>query len=172
MIFRPGDHRLVRHALHTWFRLSRGLTLGVRGAVIDGQDRVCLVRHTYVAGWHMPGGGVETGETAIEALSRELGEEAAIAVSAPPRLHGIFFNGHASRRDHVLVYVVREFRELGPKAPDREIEAAEFFPLTGLPDGTTSGTRARLDEIVSGREPSPDWAETIERRDPGGAGRR
>ena len=163
---RPGNHPLVRRALHTWFRLSRGLTLGVRGAVIDGQNRVLLVRHTYVDGWHMPGGGVETGETAIEALARELTEEAAIAISAPPRLHGIFFNGHASRRDHVLVYVVRDFRDLGPKRPDREIEAATFFPLADLPDGTTAGTRARLAEIASGREPAADWTETADRRDP------
>ena len=166
MTIRPGNHPIVRRALHTWFRLSRGLTLGVRGAVIDGQDRVLLVRHTYVDGWHMPGGGVEIGETATEALSRELTEEAAIAISAPPRLHGIFFNGHASRRDHVLVYVVRHFRELGRKMPDREIEAAEFFPLSALPEGITGGTRARLDEIVSGREPSAHWTGTIDRRDP------
>ncbi|WP_375460952.1 NUDIX domain-containing protein [uncultured Enterovirga sp.] len=148
---------VLRGALHTWFRLSRGLTLGVRGAVIDGQDRVLLVRHTYVGGWHMPGGGVEAGETAGEALVRELTEEAAIAITHPPRLHGMFFNGHASRRDHVLVYVVRDFLELGPKAPDREIAATGFFPLAELPPDTTRGTRARLDEIVSGRAPSPHW---------------
>jgi len=36
-------------------RLFHALTLGVRGAVIDEHDRVFLVRHTYVRGWHLPG---------------------------------------------------------------------------------------------------------------------
>lgn len=139
--------RLASRLLHLWFRLSRGLTLGVRAAVLDGRGRVLLVRHTYVGGWHLPGGGVEAGEAALDALSRELAEEAAVALRGPPRLHGIFFDGAVARRDHVLVYAVRDFVELGPKRPDAEIAAAEFFPLDALPPGTTAATRAWLDEI-------------------------
>jgi ADP-ribose pyrophosphatase YjhB (NUDIX family) len=148
---------LVRRGLHAWFLASRGLTLGVRGAVIDGGNRVLLIRHTYVSGWHMPGGGVEIGEDVVTALTRELAEEAEVKLASPPRLHGIFFNGHASRRDHVLVYVVRDFTIAGPKRPDREIAEAAFFPIAALPDGVTRGTQARLQEIVSGRAPSAHW---------------
>ena len=149
---------LLQGALHAWFRVSRGLTLGVRGAAFDGEGRVCLVRHTYLAGWHLPGGGVETGETALDALGRELREEAALEVTGPPTLHGIFFNGHVSRRDHVLVYVVRAFHDHGPKRPDREIAEAAFFSLSALPEGATTGTRARLAEIASGATPSAWWS--------------
>ena len=152
-----GSSPLVRRALHLWFLASRGTTLGVRVAAFDHHGRIFLVRHTYAEGWHMPGGGVEVGETARDAAARELAEEAELAVAAEPRLHGVFFNRHASRRDHVLVYVADEVRILGAKKPDREIAEAGFFAPDALPDGLTPGTRRRLDEIAGARPLSPDW---------------
>jgi 8-oxo-dGTP pyrophosphatase MutT (NUDIX family) len=142
---------------HLTFLAARPMTLGVRGVAIDALGRVLLVKHSYVAGWHFPGGGVEVGETCESALARELEEEAKIAVDAPTRLHGLFFNIHVSRRDHVAVYIVRNFRVLGERAPDREILAARFFALDALPEDTTRATRARLAEILEGRELSPLW---------------
>src|SRR5215467_3146230 len=88
--------------LRSYLRFSRTLTLGVKALVIDGRGRVFLVRHSYVAGWHLPGGGVEVGETVHVALSRELAEEANIALVGTPVLHGVFFNSRYSRRDHVV----------------------------------------------------------------------
>lgn len=143
--------------LHLWFLASRGLTLGVRGAVFDEAGRVFLVRHTYVKGWHLPGGGVEIGETALDALARELREEAAIELTGPALLRGISFNTRSSRRDHVLVYEIRAFRQVAPKEPDREIAEAGFFPLDALPEGTTEPTRARIAEIVEGRPVTGRW---------------
>src|SRR5262249_16771891 len=70
-----------RRVLHLYWRFARGLTLGVRGVVIDEQRRVFLVQHTYVRGWHLPGGGVEPGETLITALARELAEEGNIELT-------------------------------------------------------------------------------------------
>jgi ADP-ribose pyrophosphatase YjhB (NUDIX family) len=149
--------RLFFRALHGWFLLSRGLTLGVRAAVLDGDGRVLLIRHTYVKGWHLPGGGVEVGETALDALARELREEGNVELGEPPLLRGIGFNARSSRRDHVLLYEVRSFRLLGPKAPDREIAEASFFPLDALPKETTEATRARLAEIAAGEPVAACW---------------
>ena len=148
--------RLMRRTMHTWWRFSRPMTLGVRAAILRPGE-VFLVRHGYIAGWHLPGGGVEAGETAEDALRREVLEEGAIAVEGSPRLHGLFFNHHVSRRDHVAVYVVEQFRVLGPRAPDREILEAGFFPLDRLPDATTRATRARLAEIAGAQTRSPTW---------------
>jgi ADP-ribose pyrophosphatase YjhB (NUDIX family) len=149
--------RFVRWGLHTFWRFSRGMTLGVRGIVLDGENRVFLIRHTYVPGWHLPGGGVETGETALTAMERELSEEACIAMDGVPDLAGVFFNNRASPRDHVLVYVIRRFTILGEKQPDREIAEAGFFPLDQLPEGTTTSTRRRLAEVLDGEAPEAFW---------------
>ena len=147
----------VRRLFHLAWRVTRGMTLGVRGAVIDAQDRVLLVRHTYVQGWHMPGGGVEPAESALEALRRELAEEAAVVWTDTPLLHGVFFNRVVSERDHVLVYRIRDFTIPAPKRPDREIAEVRWFPLDALPADATRGTRERLAEMVGERPISADW---------------
>mgnify|MGYP006266989755 CR=1 FL=1 len=142
----------------SWFRLSRPMTLGVRGLVSDEDGRIVLVRHTYVEGWYMPGGGVEKGETVIEALRRELAEEAGVGLTAPPSLMGIFSNHRVFPNDHVLLYRVSasgwrpcqtdcagEVAEIGWVEPDR------------LPDGVTPGTARRLQEWLSASPPDPFW---------------
>jgi 8-oxo-dGTP pyrophosphatase MutT (NUDIX family) len=149
--------RLRSRIAHLGFLMTRPMTLGVRGVVIDGDERVLLVRHGYVSGWYFPGGGVEVGETCAEALARELEEEARVALRGPPVLHGLFFNAKPSRRDHVAVYVIRDFAVLGERAPDWEIEEARFFPLDALPAETTAGTRARLAEIFDSIPAYPLW---------------
>jgi len=148
--------RLRSRAAHLSFLLTRPLTMGVRGVVVRG-DSVLLVRHGYVSGWHFPGGGVEVGETALEALGRELQEEACVALRGLPALHGLFFNAEPSRRDHVAVYLVRDYEIVGERAPDYEIAEARFFPLSALPEGTTGGVRARIAEIFEGASLRPHW---------------
>lgn len=136
--------------------MRRGMTLGVRGAVLRN-DEVMLVRHGYTPGWHLPGGGVEPGETFEQALAKELLEEGNVRVTGTPQLHGLFQNRNASSRDHVAVYVVREFDYGGPLAPSFEIQEAKFFPLGALPEGTTQSTRRRLKEILDGTPPPQQW---------------
>jgi ADP-ribose pyrophosphatase YjhB (NUDIX family) len=147
----------IRRVLHFYWRFARGMTLGVRAVVVNESAQVLLVEHSYVTGWHLPGGGVETGETLRQSLGRELMEEGGIMLLAEPVLHGVFHNARASRRDHVAVFVVRAFRqEGGPRYP-REIIGHGFFALDALPAGTTRGTRARLAEVFDGAPVSPQW---------------
>jgi 8-oxo-dGTP pyrophosphatase MutT (NUDIX family) len=148
---------LLRRIFHLYWRLVRGMTLGVRGVVLDGEGKVFLIHHTYVTGWHLPGGGVEAGETFLEALKRELMEEGMIELLAEPELHGLFFNSHVSRRDHVAVYVVREFRQNRLPQPNHEISACGFFAVDTLPADTTDGTRRRIAEVVNGQKSIATW---------------
>ena len=147
----------IRRCLHIFWRFSRGLTLGVRAVVIDGQGRVFLIRHSYVAGWHLPGGGVEAGETMLSALTRELAEEGNITLAEPPLLHGVFFNARVSRRDHVAVYVVRAFHQDTPPQPNHEVTEHRFFAADALPEDTTPATRRRIAEVLEGLPISERW---------------
>jgi 8-oxo-dGTP pyrophosphatase MutT (NUDIX family) len=149
--------RAFSRLLHVYWRFARGLTLGVRAVVLDRDGRVFLIKHSYADGWQLPGGGVEPGETLEQALARELMEEGRIELTAPPVLHGAFFQPYYSRRDHVLVYVVRQFRQASPPVPDREIVAHGFFEVDALPEDTTAGTRARIAEIVHGKPMPQRW---------------
>jgi 8-oxo-dGTP pyrophosphatase MutT (NUDIX family) len=148
---------LIRRVMHLYWRFSRAATLGARAIVIDGSGRIFLIRHSYVEGWHLPGGGVETGETFLGALTRELAEEGNIVMTAPPVLHGIFFNKRASSRDHVALFVVREFRQDGPPVPNHEIVEHGFFSPDALPEGVTRGTRARIAEVLGRASISELW---------------
>jgi ADP-ribose pyrophosphatase YjhB (NUDIX family) len=149
--------RLRLRVLHWSFLLRRPMSLGVRAIVISPDNEILLVRHGYVSGWHFPGGGVEVGETCVESLTRELEEEARIAIEGRPVLHGLFFNTQTSKRDHVAAYVVRNFHVLGERAPDWEILEARFFARSALPEGTTRATRARLAEILDSAPVSDRW---------------
>ena len=148
---------LIRRVLHFYWRFSRAATLGTRAMVVDGAGRIFLVKHSYIGGWHLPGGGVETGETFQSALARELVEEGNIVMTAPPVLHGIYFNKRTSRRDHIALYVVREFRQEKPPEPGYEIVAHGFFALDALPEDTSRATRARIAEVLNGVAVSELW---------------
>jgi ADP-ribose pyrophosphatase YjhB (NUDIX family) len=137
--------------------LRRPMTLGVRAIALDADGRVFLVRHTYAPGFYLPGGGVESRETALASLERELEEEGRIALGEPPRLIGFFYNPRHSRRDHVILYLAKDARQTAVRPPDWEIAECGFYPLDALPEETTASTRARLDEFFNGATPDPIW---------------
>jgi len=147
----------LRRVFHLYWRLTRGMTLGVRAVVLDAEGRVFLVKHSYVSGWHLPGGGVEVGETLREALQRELMEEGRIEISGEPALHGLFLNSHVSPRDHVAVYLVRRFTQDRLPEPNGEIIACGFFETRALPEETTLGTRLRISEVIENKPQMPTW---------------
>jgi 8-oxo-dGTP pyrophosphatase MutT (NUDIX family) len=147
----------IRRGFHLYWRWSRGLTLGARGLVVDKDRKIFLVAHTYAPDWQFPGGGVEPGETVREALSRELMEEGNIEILEPPLLHGLFFNGRTSQRDHVALFVVRSFRQLRPPVPNKEIAAHGFFPIDALPENTAPSACARIAEVMLAAPFSERW---------------
>ena len=154
----PVGFRVRRWLFQRWFRATRCLTLGVRVLVRDEAGRVLLVRHTYMPGWALPGGGVEKLESAEQTVRHELLDEAGIRVLQRPRLFGIYANHAWFPNDHVLLYLLApgDYAQ-EPWRPGREIAEKGFFAPDSLPAETTAGTRRRLREVLEGLPPAECW---------------
>ncbi|MFY0636925.1 NUDIX domain-containing protein [Maricaulis maris] len=156
MNWRQRVEPVIRPLMHAFWRLSRGTTLGVRGIVVRADGRVILVRHTYVGGWHLPGGGVEKGESVRDALTHELRDEAGVALAGEARVQGVHANHRTFRGDHVVVCVVRDWSRCESNAAG-EIAETGWFDPDNLPDGTTPATRARLAEFRDQAPVADNW---------------
>ncbi|MDA4847367.1 NUDIX domain-containing protein [Hoeflea sp. E7-10] len=157
----PGRRNLAQKTyqwlLNRLFAAQRPLTLGVRAAAFDRAGRIFLVRHTYVRGWYMPGGGVEVGETVYDALERELAEEGNLAMAEPPQLFAVYHNNRSSRRDHVVFFTCKNVSQSEIRRPDLEIADSGFFALDALPEGVTGATQRRLAELSGDVPPDSRW---------------
>ncbi len=147
---------LRTHVFQAWFRLSRPMTLGSRVLARDAHGRFLLVRHGYTPGWHLPGGGVERGETLEEAAVRELAEEGGARAVEPLRLIHVFANFANFPGDHVALFDAPAWEPCPPRGGP-EIAERGFFAADALPDGTTRATRARIREAAEGLPPGPNW---------------
>ncbi len=142
---------------HIWLLMTRGMTLGVRAACFDAEGRVFLVKHGYMPGWYLPGGGVEWGETMLTALAKEIREEGNLEMTEPAQSFGLYLNRNMTKRDHVQLYVCRNVHQTGPREPDKEIIECGFFELDKLPEDTTPATRRRLAEVMGEKQISEEW---------------
>ena len=141
--------RLVYLAYQVYSFIFRPLTLGVR--IMMMQDgKVLLVRHTYLEGWFMPGGGVKRNETLDQAARREAHEEVGAQLNEIS-LMGAYTHFLEWKSDHNILFFSDDFTLNGRH--DREIAEARFFPLDNLPDNLYPSHRRRLEEYRAGEKP-------------------
>ena len=141
-------------ALSTFRRAK--LTIGVRALVLDEENRICLVRHSYRDGWYLPGGGVKTGESLVDAMQRELREETGVELPETPQsVHGVFSSFREHKSDHIVVFVVKDWSISSSVSP--EIAEVAFFASDDLPDGTSAATTRRIKEQITGVPPGHRW---------------
>ncbi|MFN3352818.1 MAG: NUDIX domain-containing protein [Brevundimonas sp.] len=156
MTWRRHIEPFTRPLFFAWSRLTRGMTLGVRGLVVDAEGRVLLVEHTYLHGWWLPGGGVDRGETAHDAVIRELREEAGVRVTGAPRLISVHSNEAFFPGDHVLLFRIDAF-QADAFQPSGEIARIGWFPPDALPEPMNRASRDRILEALGGASPAPSW---------------
>lgn len=120
--------RLITPVFRTYWRFSRAATLGVRGVATNEAGHVMLVKHTYLRGWHLPGGGVERGETAPYAIAREMVEEAGIEPIDPPTIVALYSNHSNFAGDHIGLFRIGAWKPCQPAPSRRSPSAASSIP--------------------------------------------
>lgn len=128
---------------------------GAHAMIEDEKGRLLLVRHTYAPGWHFPGGGVNRGEPAEEAVLRELKEEIGLTAAQSLVLFGIYTRKHIWATNVIVLFHLKgaafDFR------PNAEIAEAKFFAPDAPPEGIGSGAHRRFLEHAQGTQKSPYW---------------
>ena len=74
------------------------IRLGCSAAIFDGQGRILLTKRIDNGQWCMPGGGMDSGESAAEACEREVREETGLKIRVK-RLVGVY-----SYPDQLVIY--------------------------------------------------------------------
>jgi mutator protein MutT len=124
------------------------------GIVLDEIGRALLRRRTDNGRWALPGGAIEIGETADQAVVREVQEETGYKTEVV-RLVGVYSDPrHTTIKypdGNVSAYVAIAFlcRVVGgsPSLSD-ETSAVDWFDPQALPDGFHSGHLVRLQDAL------------------------
>ena len=124
-------------------------------ALVERDGKVLLVRHSYVAGWLLPGGGVARGEPAEQAILREMKEEIGLERCAPPELFGLYSRRTGWATNVIALYRLRD-AEFTFK-PNAEIREIQFADPANPPEGTPRSVATRLKEVAGLQPRSPFW---------------
>ena len=124
-------------------------------ALLEQGDKIVLVRHSYKAGWYLPGGGAKRGELPEETLLRELREEVGLIRSAAPQLYGLYARSIWPVNNVIGLYRVRD-AEFAFK-PNLEVREIMLADPASPPPGTAHGARRRLTELAGQVPRSPHW---------------
>jgi 8-oxo-dGTP pyrophosphatase MutT (NUDIX family) len=124
-------------------------------ALVEQGGKVVLVRHSYKAGWLLPGGAVGRGEPPGEAILRELREEIGLTRSATPQLFGLYTRKALVATNVIALYRVREAAFVFK--PGFEIRAVRLADPASPPPDASPAVRRRFKELLGEAPQSPVW---------------
>lgn len=122
-------------------------TIGVFAGILDEEGRALCVRHNYGdREWGMPGGRLEVGEDPISAVKREIFEETGVVANITAFV-GVY---SAAYRDDMVLFFAGVPTERAQWSPSEEIMAAEFFPISSLPEPMGLNAKLRFSDLIAG----------------------
>lgn len=148
-------HKIANRVIRKCQSLLGISTLGARAIVLNSQNQVLLVKHTYQPHWYIPGGGVKKGESAKSAVLRELKEEVGLTVMGEPELFGIYCHTYLGVPDYPIIYIIKNYSIAETTSP--EIEKMGWFDFENLPQMVSPGTMRRLTEYYNNLPRSEVW---------------
>lgn len=124
-------YRLAHWVRRHFWKMRRTVVEGVRVLALDPQGCVLLIRHSYGSDkWMPPGGGMSKGEDPVLAGERELWEETGCRLIDAREVQVLVESYHGAKN---IVHLVAGRVLEEPVADGREVVAAGFFTLDGLP---------------------------------------
>ena len=155
MSFRNIFYKTAIHCIRKLQSLLGLITLGSRAIILNNDNEILLVKHTYQRDWYLPGGGVKKGESAKEAIIRELKEEVGIIPTEEPQLFGIYFHTYMGVNDYPVIFIIKNYTSAN--AYSSEIEQMAWYDYNNLPEMVSPGTKRRLDEYFTHSAQSDRW---------------
>lgn len=123
--------KLIHPLLEAYWFIFRPKTRGVK-CVIQNNQKILMIRNTYGHKlWTFPGGGIDQGETAEQAVKREVMEEVRLEVKSLIKI-GEFTTTAEYKRDTVTVFAGKSEDDRF-KIDEKEILEAQWFSPNNLP---------------------------------------
>ena len=126
-------------------RLSQtNFTVSVAAIVVNDKREVLLLNHVLRphSGWGFPGGFLDAGESAPDAIRREINEETGIGLD-DVGLYRVLVRGN-----HVeIIFSARPVGE--PQVLSSEIYELGWFGTDALPEGTTIAQKMLIGEVLA-----------------------
>ena len=138
-----------------WF-IWRPTTRGVKAIIVNKENKILLVEHTYGGGWFLPGGGLKRKEDPTHGMIREIKEEVGIEVKGVKELFGIYQSDYEYKKDTIYVFVVA-VSAFSFERHNIEIKNVTFFDPNFLPENTSPGTKRRVQEYINVKSKGTVW---------------
>ena len=115
-----------------WWFFRRPTTAGVR-LIIEFEDQVLLIRHTYGPQFYtVPGGGLHKDESIVQAAIRETKEEVGIDINNVTVIDSVFYTKEFKKDTIHICRATSTGRKI--KIDRSELRSAEWFKKDALPD--------------------------------------